>query len=552
MPFDPITVSPTIAADAAAIDAAVDKLVSDVPAPVPAGVAPAAAQVKADVVALVNATSPPLPKLTISNLTAIATGTSVAMSVDCSPDIENVAFHAGTVRVGQVTPVNGVAALTTTLAAGTYTIKAQGWDTPPGGGGPSTAILSTTVVVGPPPPPPPAAPVNVTAPVINGTPQVGATLTATPGTWTNSPTSEAYLWSTGATGVTYVPVAADLGTDLTVAVTASNAAGSSAPAVSASVLVVPAPPPPPPGGATVNAAPTGPAVPAGGWSVILADAFGKQGNYTALSDLWYPNRNSSSNNVGGGSLPLSNEKPWANSPQGLTAHNASQVSITADGLVLACEHVSPAQNGYNYISGSIMSANSAVAAHGGSIYAPQSPGFSWSPNKSVGATWAFEILATFPSNAGGGADPGWWTTDGPWAIEIDFIEYWGWEGGTDGGLTTLLSWINNGSQAVSQNKGFQPFVQDGKQHRITHVFSDAAGTIDCWLDGVSLGKVASYPSSWSSNPMGLIASYEMRGAATFTDTRYWTIRSIAVYVDTDHKGSANFTGGGIASGTSVG
>jgi hypothetical protein len=69
-----------------------------------------------------------------------------------------------------------------------------------------------------------AAPV----PTISGTAKVGSTLTAKPGTWT--PTAAfAYKWSrngaviTGATAATYKPVAADIGTTITVTVTGTKA-----------------------------------------------------------------------------------------------------------------------------------------------------------------------------------------------------------------------------------------------------------------------------------------------------------------------------------------
>jgi hypothetical protein len=63
-------------------------------------------------------------------------------------------------------------------------------------------------------------------PTVSGTPQVGDTLTASPGAWSNEPTSYAYQWVScssgvctpiqGATSPTYVPVAAELGDELEV------------------------------------------------------------------------------------------------------------------------------------------------------------------------------------------------------------------------------------------------------------------------------------------------------------------------------------------------
>jgi hypothetical protein len=66
-------------------------------------------------------------------------------------------------------------------------------------------------------------------PSISGTPKVASTLTAVPGTWSSAQLSFAYQWVSSVTGnpvvstsATYKPVAADVGTSLTLRVTASE------------------------------------------------------------------------------------------------------------------------------------------------------------------------------------------------------------------------------------------------------------------------------------------------------------------------------------------
>jgi hypothetical protein len=75
-------------------------------------------------------------------------------------------------------------------------------------------------------------PVNTALPVISGTAKVWDTLTASTGTWTNSPTSYSYQWNangtaiSGATSSTYELIASEVGDTITVSVTAINSGGS--------------------------------------------------------------------------------------------------------------------------------------------------------------------------------------------------------------------------------------------------------------------------------------------------------------------------------------
>jgi hypothetical protein len=90
---------------------------------------------------------------------------------------------------------------------------------------------------------------NLTPPTIAGTPQAGQTLTADPGHWAGAPSSFAYQWSrcdaaganctqiAGAVGQTYVLGTAEVGTRITVTVTAANTVTSqSLPAAATSAV----------------------------------------------------------------------------------------------------------------------------------------------------------------------------------------------------------------------------------------------------------------------------------------------------------------------------
>lgn len=82
------------------------------------------------------------------------------------------------------------------------------------------------------------APVNTAPPAVSGTPQVGGLLTTTTGTWTATTPTFAYEWLrcaaatgpcapiAGAAAATYTATAADQGSTIVAAVTATTAAGS--------------------------------------------------------------------------------------------------------------------------------------------------------------------------------------------------------------------------------------------------------------------------------------------------------------------------------------
>jgi uncharacterized repeat protein (TIGR01451 family) len=108
-------------------------------------------------------------------------------------------------------------------------------------------LVVTSTTVNPP------APVNTVLPVVTGTARQGQPLSASQGTWSNSPTGYAYQWLrcngsgngctsiSGATAAGYTPLAGDVGHTLRVTVTATNAGGST-PATSVQTAVVGTPP----------------------------------------------------------------------------------------------------------------------------------------------------------------------------------------------------------------------------------------------------------------------------------------------------------------------
>ena len=107
--------------------------------------------------------------------------------------------------------------------------------------GTATASSTPTAVVLP------LAPANTGAPAITGTAQQSQTLTASDGTWSNTPTSFTYQWErctptcapiAGATAQTYALAVADVGATIEVQVSAANAGGTGGPVTSAATAAV--------------------------------------------------------------------------------------------------------------------------------------------------------------------------------------------------------------------------------------------------------------------------------------------------------------------------
>lgn len=102
--------------------------------------------------------------------------------------------------------------------------------------------------------PGPSAPVVGTAPAITGTPKVGTALTTTPAVWSGVPeptvtrvweksTNGGSTWTpiSGATGLSYTPVAADAGATIRVTETATNDSGTASSSSAATTAVTQTP-----------------------------------------------------------------------------------------------------------------------------------------------------------------------------------------------------------------------------------------------------------------------------------------------------------------------
>ncbi len=133
-----------------------------------------------------------------------------------------------------------------------------------------------------PTPPPPAAPTSGALPAISGATIVGRRLTTTSGGWSGSPKSYSYKWQDcntsgsgcmsigGATSSSYTLAAGDVGHTMRVAVTATNAGGSTtATSAQSGIVAAAAPPSEPPAPAPAARFTFSPSSPVAGQQVAL-------------------------------------------------------------------------------------------------------------------------------------------------------------------------------------------------------------------------------------------------------------------------------------------
>jgi hypothetical protein len=286
----------------------------------------------------------------------------------------------------------------------------------------------------------------------------------------------------------------------------------------------------------VSPAPTGPATPPGGWSVVYADAFGAPiGKGPGKDNTWYPNNCSLEANCAG-----FNENE-------LEVMNPSAVSETGEGLKLTCTHTAVAQSpgSKHFVCGTL---------RGQAEGLPGYSFFKWSPGK--GQTLVFQAVAKLPPNSGE-ADPAWWSNGPPWNdTEVDFFEAYGASSRHTSGWRTdplYTMWF-----ASPHPSGVKPgFATDPSQGFHTYTFELAANnTYSVWVDGVlqpwatDVGPAKPDLSAKTT----LILSYALRACSCtsgFTSgAREFDVKSVAVYEDTVHHG-VGIENGGVAPGTVV-
>jgi hypothetical protein len=198
-----------------------------------------------------TSTSPPVNTAAPSISGTVQVGSQLSASTGTwsnSPTSYTYAWQSSASSSGPWSPISGATSSSYTPVSADQGRYLQVVVTASNAGGSASAASAAVGPVAAQSPP-----VNTALPVVSGTVQVGSALSASTGSWSNSPTSYAYVWQSsasasgpwspisGATGSSYTPVAADQGRYLQVVVTASNGGGSAS-AASAAVGPVAAQP----------------------------------------------------------------------------------------------------------------------------------------------------------------------------------------------------------------------------------------------------------------------------------------------------------------------
>lgn len=196
---------------------------ASIPGNRPGGIPEAApAPVTPGRIIVLNANGPILPDQLVFVTEAGVTATPPSPPPSPAP-ITIVNTSDGAIAIGASVRTASGTANPTSLAVGTFMTIEWGdgsWFASATGGGSGGSTPSLPV------------PSSLAVPTITGSAIVGQTLQASPGTWNGGPTSFAYQWYrgataiAGATGTTYVVQTADIGSALSVFVTANNAAGT--------------------------------------------------------------------------------------------------------------------------------------------------------------------------------------------------------------------------------------------------------------------------------------------------------------------------------------
>ncbi len=268
-----------------------------------------------------------------------------------------------------------------------------------GGSTPAASEPSEPIVL-----PPPPAPTNTVAPTVSGTAQVGDTLTASNGTWTESPTSFEYQWEdcntsgkdcsnvSGAIASSYQLASSDAGHTLRVVVSASNEGGSGSAASEASQAVAPEPPPPAP---TNTVAPTVSGIAQVG-DTLTASTGAWSGGPTSFSYQWQ-DCSSSGKDCSNVSGAIASSYQLASSDVGhtvrvvVTASNeggATAASSAVTGTVVSSEPPPPAPTNtvLPSVSGSGVEGQTLSASTGSWTGSPTSYAYQWEDCNTAGGS----------------------------------------------------------------------------------------------------------------------------------------------------------------------